>query len=401
MGLNIIPAPVAVNPVKGIAMPTGTGVPGAGSTMVALGTFDAGVYQVDFTGDVNSVTLGNQTFSASGRTKKITTSTTSSTLQVTRSWVQLANASTAQGGQINSITWGAPGGYVLTSFGSTPRTTVSTSTDLVTWVNRIANTSFSASFYPRAVRFLNGIYVLVGDGGRIQTSTDGITWTTRTSNTTAQLNDVAYGAGVYVTGGASGTIRSSTDAVTWTTRTSNFSTDEIVSVIFANDLFVVGGTAGRLVTSTDGTTWTARTANVATETINQIAFGNSTYVLGAGNGFVRSSTNGITWTTRDVSALVGTNYIQGVGFGNGWFWIVPGGGTSGAASTDGITWTGLSYNNSMALSSAAFANNNYIVVGGNGAGTSRLNYSPGNSIFGGTTQDSGVTWMYCSELSYS
>ena len=396
MGLNIVPAPVAVNPIKGIALPAGTGIPNPNSTIVASGTFDAGVYQVDFSGDVNSVTLGNQTFSGSGRTKRLVTSTTSSAVSVNRSWTQLANG--ASGGQINSITWGAPGGYVATSYGSPPRTTVATSTDLVTWVDRLANTSFSGSAYPRAVRFLNGIYVLVGDGGRIQTSTNGITWTTRTSNTTSQLNDVAWGNGVYVTGGASGTIRSSTDAVTWTTRTANFGTDEIATIIFGNNLFVAGGTIGRLVTSTDGTTWTARTVNVSSESVYQIAFGNNTYVLGAGGGQVRSSTDAITWTTRDVSALIGTNYISAVGFGNGWFWFALGGTSGGAASTDGITWVGNSYNNSTTILNASFANGNYFLVGGN-AGSSRLLYSPGTSVFGANAQDSGVTWIYCSELS--
>jgi hypothetical protein len=400
MALNTIPQPVATNPVRGVALPKGTGVgTAASSAVIAAGTFDAGVYQVNFSGNVSSVTLGNQIFSASGRTKKLLTSTTSSSVSISRNWVNGENG--ADGGNINSITYGESGGYATTSYGSTTsRAVVSTSTDLITWTTR--TTIFGTTRYPRAVRFLNNIYVVVGDNGGIQTSTNGITWTTRTSNTTAQLNDVAYGAGVYVAGGSSSVIRSSTDAITWTTRTSNFgTTDEVISIIFANNIFVAVGTAGRVVTSTDGTTWTARTANVSTNTINQVAFGNSTYVLVAGGGFVRSSTDAVTWTTRDVSAIFASGAIQAAGFGNGYFFIASSSGSLGAVSTDGTTWTTQSYNNSVSLISASFTGGYYFLVGGNGTNTSRLLYSGSNSVFGSTTEDSGVTWNYSSELSYT
>jgi hypothetical protein len=395
MGINQVPAPVATNPVKGIALPAGTGVPGSSSSMTASGTFDAGVYQVHFSGDVNNVTLGNQTFSATGRTKKLLTSTTSSTVVINRQWTAGSGQS---GGVVNSVTWGTPGQYITTAYGTAPRTQVTTSTDLSTWTTR--TTIFSPTRYPRAVRFLNGIYVLVGDTGGIQTSTDGITWTTRTSGTTDQLNDVTWGGGVYVSGGTNARIISSTDAVTWTSRTSNVTgTNEITSIIYAGGIFLAGATSGQLSTSTDGTTWTARTTNMAGEAISQIAYGNSTYVLGGGNGQVRSSTDGITWTTRSVSTYFGTNQVQAVGFGNGYFFIA--GVSSGAASTDGITWVGNSYNmGASPAMNAAFAGGYYFIVGGS-AGTSRLQYSPSTSVFGATNQDSGVTWNYASELSYT
>ena len=69
----------------------------------------------------------------------------------------------------------------------------------------------------------SGLFVAVGDNGKILTSSDGTTWTSRTSGTTEYLRGGAYGNSTLVVVGSSGTILTSSDGTTWTSRTSGTS----------------------------------------------------------------------------------------------------------------------------------------------------------------------------------
>jgi hypothetical protein len=60
----------------------------------------------------------------------------------------------------------------------------------------------------------SGLFVAVGDNGKILTSSDGTTWTSRTSGTTEYLRGGAYGNSTFVVVGASGTIITSSDGTT-------------------------------------------------------------------------------------------------------------------------------------------------------------------------------------------
>ena len=69
----------------------------------------------------------------------------------------------------------------------------------------------------------NGIFVVVGNSGKILTSTDGISWTSTTSGTTSHLQGVTYEAGKFIAVGQSGRIITSTDGISWSLRTSGIS----------------------------------------------------------------------------------------------------------------------------------------------------------------------------------
>ena len=84
----------------------------------------------------------------------------------------------------------------------------------------------------------------------IQAANDGTAWTSRTSGFgTTYINGVTYGDGLYVAVGDTGKLTQSTDGTTWTTRTSGFGTTYINGVTYGDGLHVAVGDTGKLTTS--------------------------------------------------------------------------------------------------------------------------------------------------------
>jgi hypothetical protein len=120
----------------------------------------------------------------------------------------------------------------------------------------------------RDIKFANGIFVAVGETGRIQTSPDGVTWTVRTSGTTEQLNGIAFknSATQWVVVGENNTVVVSNDnGVTWTvsneflleTTTYNIQGDPFMSGYGPEELVpgVVTDNLSIIVNTRPGTNW--------------------------------------------------------------------------------------------------------------------------------------------------
>jgi len=230
---------------------------------------------------------------------------------------------------IRSVTYG-DGLYV--AVGDSGKLT--TSPDGITWTTRTSGFGATAI---RSVTYGDGLYVAVGDSGTMTTSPDGTTWTTRTSGFgTTLIFRVTYGDGLYVAVGSSGTMTTSTDGITWSTRTSGFGTTAIYGVTYGDGLYVAVGGSGKMTTSTDGITWTTRTSGFGTTGINDVTYGNGLYVAGGNSGTLTTSTDGTTWTTS--TSGFGSTAIYGVTYGDGIYVAVGASGTL-TTSTDGITWT--------------------------------------------------------------
>ena len=192
----------------------------------------------------------------------------------------------------------------------------------ITWTT--STSGFGATAI-RSVTYGDGLYVAVGDSGKLTTSPDGITWTTRTSGFGATaIRSVTYGDGLYVAVGDSGTMTTSPDGTTWTTRTSGFGTTLIFRVTYGDGLYVAVGSSGTMTTSTDGITWSTRTSGFGTTAIYGVTYGDGLYVAVGGSGKMTTSTDGITWTTR--TSGFGTTGINDVTYGNG---LYVAGGESG------------------------------------------------------------------------
>jgi len=159
---------------------------------------------------------------------------------------------------------------------------------------------------------------------------------------------IIYANSLYVAWFDYGFIFTSSDAITWTERTSGFTrADTILRVKYLNNLWVAVGQNGTITTSTDAVTWTTRTSNMGTNQINDVAYGNGYYVaVGAGGGTTNTggitySTDGITWTRKSQSITVGTGYNCVVWNGTN---FLVGAGVSGGnnylyASDPSSTWT--------------------------------------------------------------
>lgn len=143
------------------------------------------------------------------------------------------------------------------------KNTLLTSTDGLTWAKRSPGTTA----HLMAVHFANGLFFISATEtdssskthGYILTSQDGSAWTLNSLNDSAVPQAIAYGAGMYVGVGEYGRVYRSADGAAWTRGVSGISGD-LWDVIFENGVFVAAGRYGVLLTSRDGLTWERKNA---------------------------------------------------------------------------------------------------------------------------------------------
>lgn len=230
---------------------------------------------------------------------------------------------------------------------------LATSTDGINWTQQTS--SFGTSTIDDVAYGSDGYWVAISGNNKIATSTDGITWTQQTA-VSNNLFQIGWGNNLWVATGASGTLYTASNPTsTWTSRTSTIS-----GAIFkphyakAQGIWVIGrdtGTTGALASSTDGTTWTARTSTISAQQnpiipnwFSQTTTSNSSVIVGGAttnwstNPWTidfESSTNGTSWTNR-TPADTTDNMICAASDNSD---NIIMGGTSAQHTTDGITWT--------------------------------------------------------------
>lgn len=180
---------------------------------------------------------------------------------------------------------------------------------------------------------------------------------------TSNISDVLYFAGVYVAVGNSGKVVYSVDGVTWSN--SNLVTIETILTISKNsEYFVIGGTGGKIWTSVDGKTWTERTSNT-TKTIYKIKYINNRFVGVCDTGLVIYSVDGKTWNTTQ-TAFNGA--FRSVTYFNSLYIVV---GVNGSVYTtpDLLTWSSIVVTGYSSTTLSDITNDGVtaIIVGTNGA----------------------------------
>lgn len=117
------------------------------------------------------------------------------------------------------------------------------------------------------VTFGGGRWIAGGNSGQGAISADGITWTaiTTTGFGSSTIQAVAWGIGLYIFVGQSGKLFTSPDAATFTSRTSTFGSSSIKAIGFYPTLFTIGGVGGAVASSTDGVTWTSKTSGLSVD----------------------------------------------------------------------------------------------------------------------------------------
>lgn len=177
----------------------------------------------------------------------------------------------------------------------------------------------------RAITYGNGMYMAVGDSGRVVVSTDGVSWSTRSSGTGNGLYGVAAGLGGFAIVQPNGSGFLVTDGNTFTTVGSNSGMN---SIAFGNNTFVAVGNSGTI---------TTLSGNLS---------GNGGVVSSRGNAFVTSTLNHVV-------------------FGNGYFVGTAENGAVGIVG-DGVAFSGISYS-SVSNACAGFANNTFFIGGSSSA----------------------------------
>lgn len=158
-----------------------------------------------------------------------------------------------------------------------------------------------------------GIFIAVGDKGRICTSKNGSIWTERESGTAEPLKSIASSKGVLSVVGEEGTILRSSDGCHWETVDSGTARDlEHVATSPTKARFIAVGDSGTVGTSKDGISWAWFDSGVRAK-LNAVCYSEAlTQFLAVGdNGTIVTSNDGKDW--KGHSSGTGQNY-EGVNF---------------------------------------------------------------------------------------
>ena len=116
------------------------------------------------------------------------------------------------------------------------------------------------------------------------------------------LHDIAYGKGVFVAVGNQGRISKSLDGSEWNTDVSIGNLD-LYKIIYAQDQFVAVGEFGLIINSEDGIHWSEHV--VGNNNISHIVYGNDSFMVSNGMMIYRSIDTLIweEWTETDIKLL--------------------------------------------------------------------------------------------------
>jgi hypothetical protein len=245
-------------------------------------------------------------------------------------------------------------------FRAVDRNFLYSSTDGLTWTeSRLPSGVSGLGIYEA-----NGKYLLYY-GGKVSASTDLQTWQTSTFTAGVIGSDFLYAFGKYyasVRADFSTSIYTSADARTWTLFGAG------ISAAFGNNRLVTVNSFSNVFqyqVSTNGTSTTAYSIS-GQPGAKAVGYGNGLFVAVSGFGTykIRTSPDGVTWTVQ--TAPTGTGDLSEISYQNGCF-VARGKGTI-ITSTDGITWTNISYeaweDEDMPPYSVAYGNDAWLLAGG-------------------------------------
>lgn len=270
------------------------------------------------------------------------------------SWVAQATKPLSGGVPVASALYG---GTVLMAVGAGG--TISTSDSAASsWTVRSSGIATDL----HALTYSGALWVVAGAAGKLLTSADsGATWTSRTAGfgSANAINDVHFADGLYVAVGDAGKLSTSTNGTSWTTRTSGFDASTIRLVCKFNGAWLIAGDDGKIATSADGLTWTLQASPFGTSVVRRVAFAGATWIALADAGQLATSTdNGVTWTSRTLALGALYNVAH-----TGTQWVLVG--EQGVAtSPDGAIWTKRLGNEISAYTYIAVAPSGVIVAVG-------------------------------------
>jgi hypothetical protein len=202
------------------------------------------------------------------------------------------------------------GRYVVVGFGE-----IFSAVDPSAW--RRATIANSSAIF-QVVRFLNGMFVALGDRGVISTSTDGLAWTARSSGVTTSLRDVTFSNNKFVAVGLGGTIITSVDAINW----------KKVETGNVTDLYGVTVGMGQFVIVGDNLVWTSDTGDIwrlrslSDRQLRTVQFLNNQFIAAGVNGVVIVSADARSWTAPIWLGEAWKRTFTAVTIGQGRAWLI-------------------------------------------------------------------------------
>jgi len=226
------------------------------------------------TNNLYGVTYANSTFVTVGDNATILTSSDGTTWTNTSTNKRtLRYFSKAETNNLYGVTYG-DGLFVVVGGDAT----IFTSSDGTTWTERDGlRSTWALPQYFKGVTYRKKLFVAVGRNGRILNSPDGITWKQRKSGTKYSLVGITYTSscgkvewkgldaglcknGIFVSVGNTGRILTSFDGNWWVKRTYKLP-EWLYAVTYGNGTFVTVGVNGVIITSFDGISWNKRASS--------------------------------------------------------------------------------------------------------------------------------------------
>lgn len=197
--------------------------------------------------------------------------------------------------------------------------------------------------------YINGVYIAVGQYGKIATSIDGNIWNNVNSGIGNTILCCYVQNGVIFCGCSADTqsnlLKSTDNGQTWNVVHPSFNTRNINSISGngINQLVLVGDNGSIAYSTNNGTTFTLiSTQAFSTSPINDIIFDGSKYIAvgGAGTTIVASSTNMINWSSNLNAVGYGANNIAfGLTNTNSIMYLMTTSNWLYRVSNDGIIWS--------------------------------------------------------------
>jgi len=161
-------------------------------------------------------------------------------------------------GNLNSVTYGN-NKFIAVGAGGSALVSEVYSGISTSWVVR----STPSSNELNSVIFGVDNYVAVGNGGYITRSSDGFVWSSQVSGTSNNLTSVKYLNGIHFAVGDSATLIKSTDGGgiwTYNSTLSQYAAYDLFDIIYKNGVYLISGSNGLVLVSSDGDNW-IRTTN--------------------------------------------------------------------------------------------------------------------------------------------
>jgi hypothetical protein len=241
----------------------------------------------------------------------------------------------------------------------------------------------------RGAAYGNSLYVVVGDGGKIQTSSDTTTWTSRTPPTTNNLYAITWTGSRFTAVGQFGIIITSLDGISWVRATSVPLLPDLYDVISVGSTLIAVGN-GYLMTSVDSMIWTLRSITTISGVLYGVAYNGSKYLtLGSSSTF--TSTDSTTWIAATTSP--NSHAVTAV---DSTFITVGSGGIIRQSTDDGVTWKDQTSHTTEDLTRIIWRNNvtdaKMVAVGDNGTIIMPVDASAWGAQYANTSKNLTGLW---------